>query len=102
VHSGVFVPRRDTSSWLTAFGGGRLFPGEQNRAHFEVREDERHFHIAMDSRDGSTRLVVEGEITSDLPSDSVFSSVDEASRFFASGSLGYSPNSSTGVASSIT
>lgn len=96
LRSGVFVPRRDTSSWLNAVAGGRIFPGVHNRARFEVREDEGHFYVAMDSFDGSARLVVDGEIASDLHSDSVFSSVDDVSRFFESGSLGYSPHSSNG------
>ena len=30
--SGVYVARRDTSSLLNAFAGGRLFPGVHNRA----------------------------------------------------------------------
>ena len=96
LHTGVFIPRRDTSSQLNVFAGGRIFPGVHNRAHFEVREDEKHFHIAVDSHDGSVRVVVDGTIASDLPSGSVFSSVDDVSRFFESGSLGYSPDSTNG------
>ena len=96
VRTGVYIPRRDTSSWLNAFAGGRFAPGVHRRARFDVCEDERRFHVAMESLDGSARLLVDGEIASDLPSDSVFSSVDEVSQFFEAGSLGYSPNSSNG------
>jgi hypothetical protein len=33
---GVYIPRRDTSSRLTALVGGRLFPGFHGRARFRV------------------------------------------------------------------
>ena len=34
LHEGVYVPRRDTSSWVNILVGGRLFPGVgQNGAH---------------------------------------------------------------------
>src|SRR5437773_1738381 len=35
---GVFIPRRDTGSWLNHFLGGRIFPGEHNLAEFKVTE----------------------------------------------------------------
>ena len=95
-HSGVFIPCRDTSSRLFTLAGGRIFSGVHNHAHFDVREDDGHFHVTMDSLDDSARVVVDGEIATDLPSDSIFSSVVDVSRFFESGSLGYSPNSSNG------
>lgn len=96
LRTGVFIPRRDTSSWLNALAGGRLFPGVHHHARFNVKEDDRHFRVAMESHDGAARVVVGGEIATGLPRDSTFSSVDEASRFFESGSLGYSPSLSNG------
>jgi len=66
-------------------------PGIHYRAHFDVCESERQFHIAVDSLDGSVSLAVDCETAADLPSDSVFSSLEDVSRFFESGSLGYSP-----------
>ena len=89
--TGVFIPRRDTSSRLNAIAGGTLFPGVHNFARFDVRETEDHFHIAMNSVDRAAHVVVDGRTSETLPSDSVFPSVAEASRFFESGSLGYSP-----------
>lgn len=93
--SGVYIPRRDTSSFLNAFAGGRIFPGVHNRARFDVRETENEFHIAMDSFDGATRVAVDGGTTDGLPDDSVFASVAKCSQFFEAGSLGYSPAKST-------
>ena len=92
--TGVFIPRRDTSSWLNAFAGGRIFPGVHHRARFDVREAENNHHIAMRSLDGSAHVQVDGRPTDELPNDSIFTSVESCSRFFEAGSVGYSPASS--------
>ena len=92
--SGVFIPRRDTSSVLNAFAGGRIFPGVHNRARFDVRETENEYHIAMDSIDGSAHVSVDGQTTGELADDSVFATVASCSRFFEAGSLGYSTSNS--------
>ena len=94
--TGVFVPRRDTSSLLNVVAGGRLFPGIHHRARFDVVESGKSFRVAMDSLDGSAHVRVEGDVVSDLPPDSIFRSVVDASRFFEAGSIGYSPSSSNG------
>lgn len=86
--SGVFIPRRDTSSMLNAFAGGRIFPGVHHRARFDVRETERDYYIAMESTDGSAKVVVDGRTTNQLHEGSIFPSVEECSQFFAAGSLG--------------
>jgi hypothetical protein len=52
VKEGVFIPRRDTDSGLNAIAGGRLFPGEHNRADFEITETEQSIDFLMKSRDG--------------------------------------------------
>ena len=90
LREGVFVPRRDTSSRLNAWAGGRVFPGEHHRARFEVREAAGRYHVAVASNDDETRLTLDARVADALPSDSVFASLDEASAFFEAGSLGYS------------
>jgi hypothetical protein len=90
LREGVFIPRRDTSSRLNTLVGGKLFPGEHHHAHFEVRERDDHYRIVMNSDDGRAHLLVEGAVGEVLPPDSHFSSLQEASDFFARGSLGYS------------
>ncbi|MEM9188827.1 MAG: DUF2071 domain-containing protein [Myxococcota bacterium] len=95
--SGVYVPRRDTDSRLNRWAGGRIFPGEQNLADFDCREEGDTYRIALESRDGKTQLSVAGTLAKALPKTSVFSSLDEASRFFESGSLGYSATGEPGV-----
>ena len=95
-HTGVFIPRRDTSSVLNTFLGGRLFPGVHNRAEFNVQETENDFHISVRSLDNSAHVLVDGRVAEQLPHDSIFASVAEVSRFFEEGSLGYSPQRSIG------
>lgn len=90
IREGVYVRRRDTDSRLNAFAGGRLFAGIQYHAKFDVRETDDLFDVSLRSDDGVTSMAVRGRITSQLPGNSVFTSLAEASAFFQAGSLGYS------------
>jgi len=90
VHQGVYIPRRDTSSRLNAWAGGTLFPGEHNRAKFDVKETSERVSVNAKSDDQSMRLHVSGTVGKELPHSSVFENLAEASQFFAEGSLGYS------------
>jgi Uncharacterized conserved protein (COG2071) len=75
---GVYIPRRDTSSLLNTFAGGRIFPG-------------RHFHVAFKSSDGTT-ISIDGDKTDKLNTNSIFQTLENASNFFEAGAVGYSPN----------
>jgi hypothetical protein len=90
VREGVFVRRRDTNSRLNSLGGGRLFPGIHHHAEFSVHETPDRFEVALRSDDGITSMSVRGRRAERLPATSVFASLEEASSFFQSGSLGYS------------
>jgi hypothetical protein len=96
LREGVYVPRRDTSSWLTRFVGGRLFPGLHNAARFEVIERDDYYHVALDSTDHKTHVLVEAHTASTLPTSSIFASLSEASAFFEKGSFGYSATTQMG------
>lgn len=87
---GVYVPRRDTNNRFNVCAGGRLFPGVQHHARFDVRETDDHFHIDITSDDGEVTLHVDASCSPALPADSVFESLEETSSFFKKGSLGYS------------
>jgi hypothetical protein len=87
---GVFIPRRDTSSVLQAFAGGRFFPGVHHVADFDVEENNDEFHLDMRARDNGVFVEVHARRASRIPAASVFASLDEASEFFARGSIGYS------------
>ncbi|WP_415381575.1 DUF2071 domain-containing protein [Halosimplex sp. TS25] len=88
--SGVYVPRRDTSSRLTAAVGRRSF-GEYYRADFDVDERDSRYAVAMRSRDGETRMSVTAGEADEIPADSVFDSVAAASEYHRRGAVGYSP-----------
>lgn len=90
VREGVYIRRRDTSLWLNAVVGGRLFPGVHHRAVFDVVERVDRYDIAVRSDDGGVEMRVRGELAAQIPESSVFETADEASAFFERGSLGYS------------
>ncbi len=86
---GVFIPRRDTNSFINATVGGTFFPGEHHKADFTV-EDVDEIDFAMQSKDKTVSVELKGKISESLPDNSIFSSLIEASNFFETGSLGYS------------
>ncbi|GMU83281.1 MAG: hypothetical protein AMXMBFR47_31510 [Planctomycetota bacterium] len=89
-HEGVFIPRRDTGSYLNHLAGGRLFPGEHHLADFDVEDDGMRVTMAIRSRDGRMRVELSGGEIDSLPSDSCFGSLADASAFFEGGCIGYS------------
>jgi hypothetical protein len=90
VREGVYIPRRDTSSALQAFAGGRLFPGVHHVATFEVKEHNDEFHLQMRSRDGTTSVGLNARRAAKMPAASIFASLADASEFFSRGAMGYS------------
>ena len=93
---GVYIPRRDTSSWLNTAAGGTVFPGVHHRSDFEVQESSDRVSVKMASRDGEIHLKVAGRIDSDFPASSIFGTLPNASVFFQNGSLGYSVTKTPG------
>lgn len=90
---GVFVPRRDTDSAVNRWLGGRVFPGEQHEAEFDVSEREGEISLSMRSADGEVAVDVVARPARELPPTSIFRSLAESSAFFEAGSLGYSATS---------
>jgi hypothetical protein len=93
-HEGVYIPRRDTGSWMNHLAGGRLFPGEHQRATFRVDDAGDRIALAMRSADGRVQVDVVGRVAAELPMTSIFRTVAEASAFFEPGSVGYSATAS--------
>lgn len=87
---GVYIHRRDTDSLINHWGGGRIFPGEHQHAHFRTSDAEGRVELHMAAMDGAVRVDVTGRDTEHFPSSSIFESLAEASSFFEAGSLGYS------------
>jgi hypothetical protein len=95
--AGVYIPRRDSTSRLNRWLGGRIFPGVHHAADFVVDESDGRYAVSLRSGDGQTRVAVEGEIASTMPASSVFRTVADASAFFEQGALGYSDSTRPGV-----
>jgi hypothetical protein len=88
---GVYVPRRDTNSWITAAGGGKVFPGSYQLARFEVDEPGGQVRINVTSRHGQVQFAVTAAPAAALNSE-LFDTLDDAVNFFRDGALGFSPS----------
>jgi hypothetical protein len=93
---GVYIPRRDSGSCFNHLVGGRIFPGEHQRAQFRVRDENGHIDLSMRSLDGSVAVELRAKSSTGLPPTSRFRSLAEASQFFEHGSLGYSETRNRG------
>jgi hypothetical protein len=95
--TGVYIPRRDTSSPLAALAGGRLFPGYQHLARFRADEDGQTYRVRVRSRDGTVRIEVEAHRADEFAPGSIFTSLDAASGFFRCAPAGYAATPAEGV-----
>lgn len=95
INEGVYVPRRDTDSFINTAIGGRLFAGEYHKAEFEIEENEVEIDFKMRSEDDEVSVSFAGKLSNKLPEHSIFPSLHEASNFFEKGSLGYSATKNT-------
>lgn len=91
VRDGVFIPRRDTSSRINNLVGCRIFPGRHHYAHFDVKEENGHYHVAFQSADGTT-IAIDADKADHFAPNSIFENIENASKFFECGSTGYSPS----------
>lgn len=96
MRSGVYIPRRDTSSRLNTFLGGRLFPGFHHHARFRCEEKDGRYDLAIDSDDRELHIALRAAECTQLPDGSIFHSIEDASRLFYCGSIGYSPTRKEG------
>jgi hypothetical protein len=90
LREGVFIPRRDTGSWLNHLAGGRLFPGEHHRTDFAVTDDGSRITMSIRARDGGMTIQLNAREDDALPASSCFASLAESSAYFEGGSVGYS------------
>ena len=95
--TGVYIPRRDTTSRLGSLLGGRAFPGWQHRAHFDVEERDGSYRVEMRSHDGEVRVAVSAHRADAVMPGSVFASMEEASAFFRGAPCGYAATPVDGV-----
>ena len=80
---GVFVPRRDTNSWLNVLTGGRVFPGVQHMSQFKVNDLDGEISLRVEAKDLDDPLVdLECSESDHFPENSIFNSLEESSNFF--------------------
>ncbi len=93
MQTGVYISRRDSASVVNAAVGGRLFPGHHHRSDFSVCETDSSLAVAFVARDRSVSVDVDVDIdvADSFPGSVLFQSLEDASRFFKSGSAGFSP-----------
>jgi hypothetical protein len=86
-YSGVYVPKRFSTSRLVCLLGGRFFPGVHSRAAFKVAESADQYSVEVD---GELKVVIRGRATDEWPGSTVFESLDDASAFYRGGAVGFS------------
>jgi len=96
VQQGVYIPRRDSDSLLNVVVGGRLFPGTQHRATFDVAESASEIRVAFTARDGSADVSVAVRLSDSLEGSALFADAESASAFFEEGSTGFSATADPG------
>jgi len=101
VREGVYIPRRDTNSLMNHLAGGRLFPGAQAYADFNVKDEKGFIRFRMRSSDGRVLIELRGRDAEAMPPSSCFRSVEESSRFFECGCTGFSPGKTPGKLDAI-
>ena len=90
LREGVYIPRRDTDSFINATIGGTLFSGVYHKAKFKIDETESEIDYDMKSDDEKVSVNFAGSVSDKFPTSSIFASLGEASNFFKTGSLGLS------------
>lgn len=87
---GVFVWRRDTDQRLVSLLGGRLFPGLQGHATFDINEREHGVTFHALTSGGEADVSVDVDIRQDWRPTPAFGTFGQVSEFFRRGSCGFS------------
>jgi uncharacterized protein YqjF (DUF2071 family) len=91
--TGVYIPRRDSDSAIHVLVGGRLFPGQHNRARFDVHETAQELRVAFASTDRTAAVQIHARTSGGWTATTLFANLDDASDFFRQGAAGYSATS---------
>ena len=89
--TGVYVPRRDTSSRVNSVVGSHTF-GRHYHADFRVREGGGRYELHMTNRTDGVSMHVDATETDQVPGDSVVPSLSAASAYHECGAVGYCPS----------
>ena len=94
---GVYIPRRDTDSYLNVLLAGKLFSWPHYMANFKIQESGDHYSFEMNSKDKSSSVQVEVKIGAVFPADSMFGSLEKVSDCFKGCAVGYSPSNGKNI-----
>ena len=89
---GVFVPRRDTSSWINAISSGRVFPGVFKKADFKLQIEDDRYRVDVQNDREKSIVTIDATISDQFPSHSIFENLRDISKFFQGGNIGWSKN----------
>lgn len=91
--TGVYIPRRHSSSRLVRLVGGRVFPGTHARAAVSFDATRDDLTVRVEASDLHVRVA--GRRGAGIPFHSrLFESLDDASAFFRKDAVGWSPTRS--------
>lgn len=90
MRDGVYILRRDTGSMLNALLGGRVFPGVNCNAEFQVAEEGSELSINVLSSDGATDVRLRARSGVPWTWSLLFPRLADAAGFFERGSRGFS------------
>ncbi|MDI9891930.1 DUF2071 domain-containing protein [Microbacterium sp. IEGM 1404] len=94
--TGVYIPRRHSSSRLVRLVGGRIFPGTHAAARVHSATSDHRIEVKFDAVDLHVRVRVDPEPYADFDSG-LFDSLTTASEFFRKDAEGWSPRRSGGL-----
>lgn len=77
---GVYIPRRNSDSWLNVMVAGRIFAWPHHAARFFSAEANGCYSLRVGPHNGPSELEIDGHRTDHFPKDSMFRSLGEASR----------------------
>ncbi|MDU0325612.1 DUF2071 domain-containing protein [Microbacterium sp. KSW2-21] len=91
--TGVYIPRRHSSSILARLVGGRVFPGTHAPASVDFRTSTDALEVRVEADD--LRVRVDARRGAGIPfRSSLFETLEESSTFFRKDAVGWSPTRS--------
>lgn len=97
---GVYVPRRDTSSRISAWAGGKVFSGAYELARFSADDQRSSLRITVTGTGGTTLVAVTAHEVLEMGGE-LFSSLEEALDFFQRGARSFSPGWRRGAVDAV-
>lgn len=91
--TGVYIPRRHSSSRLARAAGGRVFPGTYAPATISIRDTSDSIDARIDADDLHVHVVGRSGPSVPLRSE-LFATLEESSAFFRKDPVGWSPSRS--------